>query len=226
MSLDTKNPTELADPIDPLDAPRGLSQLLIDFDAALIHERTSVGNIVEALHERGFGALLLIFALPAALPLPVPPGVNVIIALPLILLSFQQMIGRNKPWFPRKLSEKTLNTTKLKKMIEGAEIWVKRAERIAAPRLAFVTNGLFSRLIGFCGLLMALSVTVPIPLTNTVPSFAIAVMAVGVLMRDGFAVIFGALIGLTWVVVLYSLLIYFGLEGVDMLKDFIKSLVN
>ena len=103
---------------------------------------------------------------------------------------------------------------------------MKRAERIAAPRLAFVTNGISSRLIGLCGLVMALSVTVPIPLTNTIPSFAIAVMAIGVLMRDGLAVIFGALIGLSWVVVLYSLLIYFGLEGVDMLKDFIKSLIH
>jgi hypothetical protein len=40
------------------------------------------------------------------------------------------------------------------------------------------------------------------------------------------AVMAGAVIGLVWVVVLYSLLIYFGLEGVDMLKEFIKSLLN
>ena len=80
MSLDTNNAPNSTP--DPLDTPRGLSQLLIDFDTALIHERTSVGEIIAALHERGFGALLLIFALPAALPLPVPPGINVIIALP------------------------------------------------------------------------------------------------------------------------------------------------
>lgn len=206
--------------------PRGLSQLLIDFDNALVNERTSVDDIVQALHERGFGALLFIFALPAALPLPVPPGINVIIALPLIILTFQQMIGRSRLWLPAKIKQKSVETSKLKKMLEGAEVWVKRAEKVIRPRVGFITQGVFSRLIGLCGLIMALSVTIPIPLSNTVPSFAIALMSIGVLMRDGLAVLAGAIIGLVWVVVLYSLLIYFGLEGVDMLKDYIKSLLS
>lgn len=206
--------------------PRGLSQLLIDFDAALVNEKTSVQDIITALHERGFGAMLFIFALPAALPLPVPPGINVLIALPLMILTFQQMIGRNKLWLPAKVKKKAFNTDKLKGMIAGAEPWVKRAEKIIAPRLGFITQGVFSRIIGLCGFIMALSVTVPIPLSNTVPSFAIALMAIGVLMRDGLAVMVGAVIGLVWVTVLYSLLIYFGLEGVEILKEFIKSLLS
>ena len=206
--------------------PRGLSQLLIDFEAALVKERTAVQDIVEALHERGFGAMLFIFALPAALPLPVPPGINLIIALPLIVLTFQQMLGRSKLWLPNRIKTKSVDTAKLIKMLDASRIWVKRAEKIVAPRLGFITQGIFSRLIGLCGLIMALSVTIPIPLSNTVPSFAIALMSVGVLMRDGLAVIAGAIIGLLWVVVLYSLLIYFGLEGVEMLKDYIKSLLS
>ena len=48
--------------------PRGLSELLIDFESRLNGELTSIQDIINALHERGFGALLFIFALPAALP--------------------------------------------------------------------------------------------------------------------------------------------------------------
>lgn len=205
---------------------RGLSQLLLDFDAALVAERTTVEDVVIALHERGFGALLFIFALPAALPLPVPPGINLLIAFPLIVLTFQQMLGRSRIWLPESAKKRSVDTAKLKKMIEGAAPWIARIEKIVAPRLGGITQGISSRIIGLCGLIMALSVTVPIPLSNTVPSFAIALMAVGVLMRDGLAVIGGALLGLTWVVLLYSLLIYFGLEGIDMLKDYIKSILS
>ena len=169
--------------------------------------------------------MLFIFALPAALPLPVPPGINLIIALPLIILTFQQMIGRSNVWLPEKVKKRSVDSRKLGEMIEKARPWIARLEKLIKPRLAFITQGVASRLIGVCGLIMALSVTIPIPLSNTIPSFSIALMAIGVLMRDGFAVIVGAFIGLLWVVILYSLLIYFGLEGIEMIKDFIKSML-
>lgn len=205
------------------ETPRGLSQLLIDFENALSGERTSVRDMLTALHERGFGALLFIFALPAALPLPVPPGINLIIALPLIILTFQQLLGRANVWLPEGVKKRSVDTKKLMDMLGAATPWIKKLERIVKPRFGVITQGLSSRLIGVCGFIMALSVCVPIPLSNTVPSFAIALMAIGVLMRDGLAVIVGAIIGLLWVVILYSLLIYFGLEGIEMVKDFIKS---
>jgi hypothetical protein len=52
---------------------------------------------------------------------------------------------------------------------------------------------------------MALMVCVPLPLTNTVPSLGIACMAIGVVMRDGLAVIAGAIIGLVWIFLLLTL---------------------
>ena len=75
--------------------------------------------------------------------------------------------------------------------------YVKKIEWFLKPRLGAVTQGVFSNFIGLAGLIMALSVTIPLPLTNTVPSFGIAVMALGVIMRDGLAVIMGAVVGLT-----------------------------
>ena len=88
----------------------------------------------------------------------------------------------------------------------------------------FITQGVFSNIIGAMGFIMALAVSIPLPLTNTVPAFGIALMSVGVLMRDGLAVIAGALIGLAWVTLLTVFMIYFGTEGIDMIKEFIKSL--
>jgi len=166
--------------------------------------------------------LLFLFALPAALPLP-GLGVNVIIALPLVFLTAQQAIGRHRIWIPEKMKYKSINRKMFEGMIDKSLPFVKKIEFLVRPRLGFITHGLFSNMIGILGLLMALSVCVPLPLTNTVPAFGIALMAVGVIMRDGLAVIAGALIGTAWVIMIFFVIIFFGLEGIDLVKETIKG---
>ena len=47
---------------------------------------------------------------------------------------------------------------------------------------------------GFC-LLLAVVLALPIPLGNMLPAFAISLMALGVLERDGIWLVIGALVG-------------------------------
>ena len=70
---------------------------------------------------------------------------------------------------------------------------------------------------------MALTVCIPVPLTNTVPSFGIALMSLGGIMRDGLMTLTGALIGIAWVSMLVITALVFGPEAVDIIKDVIKS---
>ena len=49
-----------------------LSAELNDFVTALETEETTIGAILDLIADRGFGLILLILALPAALPLPAP----------------------------------------------------------------------------------------------------------------------------------------------------------
>lgn len=202
---------------------RAISDVLVDLDESLTNERVSISDLIDAFHERGFGFLLLILSIPMALPIPVPPGINILLASPLILLTGQQALGRQKIWLPEGMKKRTIKSSKLKKIINASLPWFKRLEKLVKPRLKFITRGAFSYLIGVFGLIMALSVCVPLPLTNTVPSLGIALMSVGVIMRDGLAVIAGALIGLVWVIALFSILIFLGTEGIDFVKEMIKG---
>ena len=55
--------------------------------------------------------------------------------------------------------------------------------------------------------ILAVSVCVPLPATNTAPSIAIALMALGFLERDGLAVVVGAIqgvIGLALIALTYG----------------------
>ncbi len=188
---------------------RALSDLLVDIKNGLKSDTITIGQLLTDFHERGFGFFLFLFALPAALPLP-GLGINLIIALPLVLLTAQQAWGRHVVWLPAKVKEQEISREKLAGFIDAAEPWIEKIEFLIKPRLDFVTRGMASNVIGFMGLIMALSVCVPLPLTNTVPSFGIALMAIGLLMRDGFAVIVGAAIGTVWV----SLLVFLGQAGI------------
>jgi hypothetical protein len=81
--------------------------------------------------------------------------------------------------------------------------------------MAWMTRGIFSNLIGLFGFGFALCICVPIPMTNTVPSLAVLLMAVGILMRDGLAVLAGMVIGSGWIMLLATL----GIAG-------FKTLIN
>lgn len=206
---------------------RTLSQLLDDLRRAIsAEENVRVSTILEAVHERGFGALLLILAAPMALPLPVPPGINILLASPLILLTAQQALGAHTLWLPQSWRAKTVARDKINGLINALIPWFNKLEILTKPRLQWVTRPQTSRFFGFLGLLMALSVCVPLPLTNTVPSFGIALMAVGTLMRDGLAVLTGALIGTAWVTMLVGAVLFLGPEAFDIVKEFIKSLLS
>lgn len=204
------------------DDPLPISQVLIDLKAQLPAEKVCTFDILEALQSRGFGFLLLLFALPAAIPLP-GLGVNLIIAAPLLFLTAQQAVGRKNLWIPEKMKYKSISRARFEAMLEAALPYITKLEFFIRPRIGILTQGVFANLIGCAGLIMALSICVPLPLTNTVPAAGIALMAVGVIMRDGLAVIAGALLGLAWVALLAYILIFIGTEGLDLIKETIKS---
>ena len=204
------------------DSPRPISQVLLELKDEVPAEKVCTFDILEALHERGFGFLLFIFALPAALPLP-GLGVNVVIALPLLFLTAQQAMGRHSIWIPEKMKYKSINRARFEVMVDKALPFVKKIEFFVRPRLGFITQGVFSHFIGLLGLIMALSICVPLPLTNTIPAMGIALMAVGTIMRDGLAVIAGALLGTAWVFMIFFVIIFLGVEGIELVKGTIKG---
>ena len=204
---------------------RSLSKLLTDLQSAFERkDNVSVGDILDGFHERGFGFFLFLFALPAALPLPAV-GYGTVLAFPLLFLSAQQAVGRRTIWFPEKVKAKTIKASHFIGTIEKAVPWMKRLEILVRPRLGFMTQGLASNIVGLCAFIMACSVLLPVPLTNTVPSLGIALMSIGLMMRDGLAVLAGALIGVIWISALVGFTLYFGAEGLEIFKDMIKSIL-
>lgn len=174
----------------------------------------NIGDLAQMLSNRGVALVLLILSIPMALPIPVPPGVNIALAAPLLFITAQQVLGINNLWLPKKL-ERIKISSWLNKVLGAALPYLKKAHKLLDPRFEKITSRLGVRFIGIAGFMMALVVCVPVPGSNTVPSLGIAVMALGTLTRDGVAVILGAIIGIAWISALAAAAIF----GVHFIND-------
>ena len=91
--------------VDKAEGADRLSAILIAIAEAEDKERISVGDLLEALKRRALGALMFIFAVPTALPMP--PGVSAVLGAPLLFLTIQLMLGM-QPWLPKLITERSL----------------------------------------------------------------------------------------------------------------------
>lgn len=186
--------------------PRKLSAILAEIASNPERERISVGDLVKDLHLRAFGAMLLIFALPNAVP--TPPGTSAILGLPLLYLTFQLMMGRT-PWLPGFISNRSMKRQEMAALIDRLQPWLQRAERLLAPRLLVLTTPISERVVGALALILAIILVLPIPLGNMLPALAISMMALGILEKDGAWIISGVVVGMLSLIIVYGVVFAF-----------------
>jgi hypothetical protein len=145
--------------------------------------RISFDDILIALSERSFGALLILFS--ALNLVPLPPGSSTIFGIPLVLLSIQMLIGLEKPWFPAFLRRKSMRTGTYRSGIARLEAVLARFERLARPRYWLVPQIIVERVVSIVALSMSLIVILPVPLINQVPALSIILLSIGLGEQDG-----------------------------------------
>lgn len=178
-------------------------------------ETVSLGWILDQLHERAFGLFLLILALPCCIPFLY--GIPQIVSLPLVFVAAQIVLGRRVPWLPEKLRERNVAVTSLADLSSRAGPWLRRIEALSRPRLGAVTRPPVDRMIGLALLLFSASIMVPLPGTNTVPGFAVVLVSMGLLQRDGILVIAGSILGTAWI----ATLIFAGATLASLIKSWL-----
>lgn len=186
--------------IGPLEPRKRLSAILGGLAADLKAPRIHVAEVLHAVEDRAFGALLLLFALPNLLP--TPPGAG-ILGLPLVLLSLQLSMGRS-PWLPRPIHRRSLDRHNFVKLTSRMVAFLERSERWLRPRISVLFKPAVERLVGLICLVLSILLFLPIPFGNMLPALAISLIALGLLERDGLWLIGGAALGCASMVILSS----------------------
>ncbi|MFN4143618.1 exopolysaccharide biosynthesis protein [Aestuariivirga sp.] len=178
--------------------PSRLSDIVRSIDTS---EDTTIGALVDSLGERAFGALMFIFAVPNIIP--TPPGTSAILGLPLVILTWQLMMGRQSLWLPETIRKRRISREVLGSFVSKMLPFMGKIERVLKPRFGLiVASDLAERLIGLITFALALVLFLPIPFNNMLPAAAISCVALGLAERDGMAVFLGYLLGVASVAVL------------------------
>ncbi|AEI93644.1 MULTISPECIES: exopolysaccharide biosynthesis protein [Roseobacter] len=175
-------------------------------------DTVSLDWILSQLHERAFGLFLLVLALPCCIPFLY--GIPQIVSLPLMFVSAQILFGRQTPWLPARLATRRVSVEGLHNLSRRAGPSLRRIEAISRPRQAQLTRAPLDRVVGLALVLFSASILVPLPGTNTVPGFAVVLISMGLLQRDGILVIFGFVLGTAWI----ATLIFAGATLVSLIK--------
>lgn len=188
--------------------PTRTSELLREFALSLSGERVSIGDIVAALGDRGLGVLIAIFALPNILPSTVPFG-NVLTGIPPLIFAVHLALGVDRLILPGFIARRSIRTTSMKALVPRVAGVLSWFERLLEPRLPGVTAVRSERLIGIICIVLAVVSTLPIPFGHNLPALGLVLIGLGLIERDGLAIIFGSAIGLIGAVLLG--LVIFGL---------------
>jgi hypothetical protein len=159
------------------------SDLLLDLCRAWPTDRISIGDLMTALGDRGYGLLILAFALPNLIPAPIP-GLSGVLGTPIIILCVMMLLGYPQPVLPRVVRERTIPRAAMEAVLTRAKPWLARLEKRARPgTLPLPHRGVEvagSILLGLNASLLAL----PIPFGNPAPALAIVVMSVALVEAD------------------------------------------
>ncbi len=173
---------------------RRTSVVLRDYAASLGAAPVSLGDLRDALGDRGFGMLIFVFALPNLVPLNIPL-LSAVLGVPLVLLAAQLFWGRHEPWFPNWLAKRSMPRASFEAVLKRSIPYLERAEAVLRPRLTPLLSWHGERIIGFGLLVLTVVLTLPIPFGNWLPAFSIAILGLAISEKDGVAIIIGLVIG-------------------------------
>lgn len=181
----------------------------------------SIGDLCDAVAEKGFGLLLIILSLPSALPVPAP-GYSTPFGLALVLLALQMLLGRQTLWLPSVLRRPRIPPTLAHKMSSAAGRFLHAVEKWIKPRHHWMRSRAGHTTLAMVILIMAALMILPIPLTNTFPALVIFLIGMGLAEEDGLLTLLAFAVGVL-AVLLYIGVIYLllsrGPEAVDLLKN-------
>jgi hypothetical protein len=152
-----------------------LQELIDDAPA----EHLTLDWLLDNLHKRSFGIIMLLLALFA-----MAPGISALVGLMLAVPAFQMIAGRSRPVFPRRIAARPLSKRHFAGVIRRSIPVLKYLEKVIHPRWQTPFE-LTKRVVGVVVLLLCALLLVPVPMSQVLPALVIALISLAYLEEDG-----------------------------------------
>ena len=159
----------------------------------------SVQRILSSIGSERVEASLMMFSIPAIVPVPGPWG---IVSMPTGAIACQMVTGQKQIRIPKFIGKKSVSRKALAVALHAILPVLEAAEKVVRPRWSWVGHSSFRRAIGVFVFLLAIAIAYPLFGFNALHATSIFVMALGMAEQDGVAVLVGVAVGLLSLVVL------------------------
>ena len=167
----------------------------------------TLNELMQRTEGRGVFLIIILLSLPFITPLTLA-GLSTILGWVIVLLALQ-LARAVPPRLPKRIGDRPISTQRLEKVVNGSvkflqfiEKWVRpRRTQWMSWRAAHCGNAL---LLAFMGFLLALPIPPVIPFSNTLPCYAIILIAASMMEEDGFLIWFGYAMSLGTVIYLLA----------------------
>ncbi len=158
--------------------------------------QVSVAHVMSTLGARSFGPLLLVPGLIGLSPIGAIPGLPAVMALIVLIVSAQILIGMDHAWLPGALMRRSMAGSRLRKVCNAVAPYARFIDRLLRPRFDPLTRGLFLRIIAALVLIVAFVTPVIeiVPLAGIVPNAAIVAFGLALTAHDGIWALIATLI--------------------------------
>lgn len=161
----------------------------------------TLGGLIELFDQKSFALLFVLLLGVPALPLPTG-GATHVFEIVAMLLAVQLVAGSKRIWLPRRWRGLELAGPRRRRFLSGLMKLIRRLEKLSKPRLRFLFNHRLSNAV--FGLLVmggALAAFLAPPFTglDTLPSLAVVLLSLGVLLEDILVVLVALVVGVAGV---------------------------
>ena len=165
-----------------------IAQRLRETAAALPAERVSMQTLAQAHGHEAHGTLLLLMAMACLLPVP---GVGTVLGLGMAALAAAMWRGHSSACLPRRVAELELSRHWAQRVLGLLASAYSTAGRFARARLSHLASADRRSWTAVAFGLMSVIVVLPIPFGNLLTALAMMLIGLGLVFRDGVAVVFG-----------------------------------
>ena len=206
-----------------IDRSGSLGDQLEAIIAALPEDHLTLGQLLQVFGDEGLLLLTILLTLVFLIPVSIP-GVSTVFGAAILLVGISR-VSRRPLWLPAKLRARALPAARLRPALDGGLHWVRRLEKISKPyRLRGMVEGMLAGLFNnLAFILAALLLMAPfgfVPFSNTLPGLALLLSAIGMIQRDGTAILLGHLANVGTIVYFGILIGGGGMAAHGLLKHF------
>jgi hypothetical protein len=162
----------------------------------------TVGGLIDLFGEKSFALLFVLLLAVPALPLPTGGATHVFEVIAMLLV-LQLIANRDRIWLPERWRKVRLGGEGRERFANTLLRMIRRLERISRPRLAFLFDHRFSRIVfGLLVLAGCLGAFLAPPFSglDTLPALGVVVLSLGFLLEDVAIALAGVVVGAAGVV--------------------------